>query len=111
MTKLVVVESPAKAKTINSYLGKDYEVIASYGHIRDLPTKQGSVIPEQHFKMMWEVNDRGKKQLKEIIGRLKSCDELLLATDPIVKEKPFHGMSRRDSKTNPQKHSRSTRCV
>lgn len=82
MTKLVVVESPAKAKTINSYLGKDYEVIASYGHIRDLPTKQGSVIPEQHFKMMWEVNDRGKKQLKEIIGLLKSCDELLLATDP-----------------------------
>lgn len=82
MTKLVVVESPAKAKTINNYLGKDYEVIASYGHIRDLPTKQGSVIPEQHFKMMWELNDRGKKQLKEIVELLKSCDELLLATDP-----------------------------
>ena len=82
MTKLVIVESPAKAKTINTYLGKDYHVIASYGHIRDLPTKQGSVLPEQHFEMVWELNDRGKKQLKEIVSQLKSCDELLLATDP-----------------------------
>jgi DNA topoisomerase-1 len=82
MTKLVIVESPAKAKTINTYLGDDYHVIASYGHIRDLPTKQGSVLPEQHFEMVWELNDRGKKQLKEIVGQLKSCDELLLATDP-----------------------------
>ncbi|MDP3935746.1 MAG: DNA topoisomerase, partial [Alphaproteobacteria bacterium] len=82
MTKLVIVESPAKAKTINTYLGEDYHVIASYGHIRDLPTKQGSVLPEQQFEMVWELNDRGKKQLKEIIGQLKSCDELLLATDP-----------------------------
>jgi DNA topoisomerase I len=82
MTKLVIVESPAKAKTINNYLGKDYQVIASYGHIRDLPTKQGSVLPDQHFEMVWELNDRGKKQLKEIVTLLKSCDELLLATDP-----------------------------
>lgn len=82
MTKLVIVESPAKAKTINNYLGNDYHVIASYGHIRDLPTKQGSVIPEKKFQMVWEVNDRGKKQLKEIISHLKSCDEILLATDP-----------------------------
>ena len=82
MTKLVIVESPAKAKTINNYLGKDYQVIASYGHIRDLPTKQGSVIPEQQFNMVWEINDRGKKQLKEIISHVKSCDEILLATDP-----------------------------
>lgn len=82
MTKLVIVESPAKAKTINNYLGNDYHVIASYGHIRDLPTKQGSVIPEQNFQMVWEVNDRGKKQLKEIIHQLKSCNEILLATDP-----------------------------
>lgn len=82
MTKLVIVESPAKAKTINNYLGKDYQVIASYGHIRDLPTKQGSVLPDEHFKMVWELNDRGKKQLKEIISLLKTCDEVLLATDP-----------------------------
>jgi DNA topoisomerase-1 len=82
MTKLVIVESPAKAKTINNYLGKEYQVIASYGHIRDLPTKQGSVLPDQHFEMVWELNDRGKKQLKEIVTLLKSCDELLLATDP-----------------------------
>lgn len=82
MTKLVIVESPAKAKTINSYLGNDYAVIASYGHIRDLPTKQGSVIPEKDFEMVWELNDRGKKQLKEISTLLKSCDEVLLATDP-----------------------------
>jgi DNA topoisomerase-1 len=82
MTKLVIVESPAKAKTINNYLGNDYHVIASYGHIRDLPTKQGSVLPEQRFQMVWELNDRGKKQLKDIISQLKSCDEILLATDP-----------------------------
>jgi DNA topoisomerase-1 len=82
MTKLVIVESLAKAKTINNYLGKEYQVIASYGHIRDLPTKQGSVLPDQHFEMVWELNDRGKKQLKEIVTLLKSCDELLLATDP-----------------------------
>jgi DNA topoisomerase-1 len=82
MTKLVIVESPAKAKTIHNYLGKDYQVIASYGHIRDLPTKQGSVLPDQNFQMIWELNDRGKKQLKEIVAHLKSCNELLLATDP-----------------------------
>lgn len=82
MTKLVIVESPAKAKTINNYLGNEYNVIASYGHIRDLPTKQGSVVPEKNFQMLWELNDRGKKQLKEIIAQLKSCDEILLATDP-----------------------------
>lgn len=82
MTKLVIVESPAKAKTINNYLGSDYCVIASYGHIRDLPTKQGSVMPDQNFQMTWELSDRGKKQLKEIVGKVKACDELLLATDP-----------------------------
>ncbi len=82
MARLVVVESPAKAKTINNYLGKDYYVIASYGHIRDLPNKQGAVAPDQSFQMMWELNDRGKKQLKAIKEQLKSCDEILLATDP-----------------------------
>ena len=57
--KVVVVESPAKAKTINKYLGKDYEVLASFGHIRDLPPKDGSVDPEQDFRMIWELESRG----------------------------------------------------
>jgi len=63
---LVIVESPAKAKTINKYLGDDYKVLASYGHIRDLPSKNGSVDPDQDFKMEWEVDSFSKKYLKEI---------------------------------------------
>ena len=63
---LVIVESPAKAKTINKYLGNDYTVLASYGHIRDLPSKNGSVDPENEFKMIWEVDSFSKKYLKEI---------------------------------------------
>lgn len=82
MKKLVIVESPAKSKTINTYLGPDYHVMASYGHIRDLPTKNGSVLPEKNFEMTWELNDRGQKQIKEMVSQLKSCDEVLLATDP-----------------------------
>lgn len=68
---LVIVESPAKAKTINGYLGKDYEVMASFGHVRDLPAKDGSVDPEQDFAMLWEADDRGAKRLSEI-GRAAS---------------------------------------
>ena len=64
--KLLVVESPAKAKTINKYLGSDYEVIASFGHIRDLPAKDGSVDPENDFAMLWETEGRGAKQVAEI---------------------------------------------
>jgi len=63
---LVIVESPAKAKTINKYLGKEYKVLASYGHIRDLPSKNGSVDPENNFQMLWEVDSFSKKYLKEI---------------------------------------------
>ena len=63
---LVIVESPAKAKTINKYLGDNYTVLASYGHIRDLPSKNGSVDPDQNFKMEWEVDSFSKKYLKEI---------------------------------------------
>ena len=66
---LVIVESPAKAKTINKYLGDNYTVLASYGHIRDLPSKNGSVDPEQNFKMEWEVDSFSKKYLKEITER------------------------------------------
>ena len=66
--KVVVVESPAKAKTINKYLGRDYEVIASFGHIRDLPPKDGSVDPEQDFHMVWELEDRGSKRVSEAVA-------------------------------------------
>ena len=80
--KLVVVESPAKAKTINKYLGSDYKVLASYGHIRDLPSKDGSVNPDEDFKMVWELSSGGKKRLNDIITALKDCDTLVLASDP-----------------------------
>ena len=79
---LVIVESPAKAKTIAGYLGKDYRVLASYGHIRDLPSKQGSVLPDEDFAMRWELNERASPRLKEIQTALKSAKTLLLATDP-----------------------------
>ena len=79
---VVVVESPAKAKTINRYLGGDYKVLASYGHVRDLPAKDGSVDPERDFEMLWEVDARGEKRIKEIAAALKQADALYLATDP-----------------------------
>lgn len=79
---LVIVESPAKAKTINKYLGDDYKVLASYGHIRDLPSKNGSVDPEQDFKMEWEVDSFSKKYLKEITDAAKESSKIILATDP-----------------------------
>jgi DNA topoisomerase-1 len=80
--KLVVVESPAKAKTINKYLGKDYLVLASYGHIRDLPSKNGSVDTENKFKMLWEVDRFSKEYLKEITEAAKNSNKIILATDP-----------------------------
>ena len=79
---LVIVESPAKAKTINKYLGDDYKVLASYGHIRDLPSKNGSVDPDQDFKMEWEVDSFSKKYLKEITDAAKDSSKIILATDP-----------------------------
>ncbi len=78
----VIVESPAKAKTINRYLGSDYKVIASYGHVRDLPPKDGSVRPDDDFSMSWQVDSRSEKHLKEILGAVKDSDRLFLATDP-----------------------------
>ncbi len=80
--KLVIVESPAKAKTINKYLGKDYKVLASFGHIRDLPSKDGSVNPDDSFAMTWELSSGGKKRLNDIITALKDCDTIVLASDP-----------------------------
>ncbi len=79
---LVIVESPAKAKTINKYLGDDYKVLASYGHIRDLPSKNGSVDPDQNFKMEWEIDSFSKKYLKEITDAAKDSSKIILATDP-----------------------------
>ena len=79
---LVIVESPAKAKTINKYLGDDYIVLASYGHIRDLPSKNGSVDPDNNFKMEWEVDSFSKKYLKEITDAAKESSKIILATDP-----------------------------
>ncbi len=82
MTNVVIVESPAKAKTINKYLGRDYTVLASYGHVRDLPSKDGSVKPDADFAMMWEVDARARKHLKQIAQAVKGADRLYLATDP-----------------------------
>ena len=80
--KIVVVESPAKAKTINKYLGPGYEVLASFGHVRDLPAKDGSVDPDADFKMLWEVDDKSAKRLNDIARAVKGADGLILATDP-----------------------------
>ena len=79
---VVVVESPAKAKTINKYLGPGYEVLASYGHVRDLPPKDGSVSPDQDFHMIWQVDPKAQKRLSEIAHAMKRADKLILATDP-----------------------------
>ncbi|NBN63762.1 type I DNA topoisomerase [Pannonibacter tanglangensis] len=79
---IVIVESPAKAKTINKYLGSDYHVLASYGHVRDLPAKDGSVRPDEEFAMSWEVDAKSQKRLSEIAAAVKGADRLILATDP-----------------------------
>ena len=79
---VVIVESPAKAKTINKYLGKNFEVIASFGHVRDLPAKDGSVDPDDDFKMLWEVDGKAGKRLSDIAALVKAADRIVLATDP-----------------------------
>ncbi len=79
---VVVVESPAKAKTINKYLGRNYKVLASFGHVRDLPAKDGSVRPDEDFAMSWAVDGKASKRLSDIVKALKDADGLILATDP-----------------------------
>src|SRR5688572_16008959 len=80
--QLVIVESPAKAKTIEKYLGQDYKVLASFGHVRDLPPKDGSVRPDEDFAMEWQLGDRASRPMGEITRALKDADTLYLATDP-----------------------------
>ena len=79
---VVVVESPAKAKAINKYLGNDFVVLASFGHVRDLPSKDGSVQPDEGFSMAWEVDAKSKKRIRDIADAVKKSDKLFLATDP-----------------------------
>src|SRR5712671_106792 len=79
---IVIVESPAKAKTINKYLGGSYEVLASFGHVRDLPAKNGSVDPDANFQMIWEIDPKAAGRLNDIARALKGADRLILATDP-----------------------------
>ncbi len=79
---VVIVESPAKAKTINKYLGPSYQVLASYGHVRDLPSKNGSVDPDEDFAMLWEVDGKAQKRLSDIVKAVKGAERLILATDP-----------------------------
>ncbi|HXZ01348.1 MAG TPA: type I DNA topoisomerase [Stellaceae bacterium] len=79
---VVIVESPAKAKTINKYLGKGFKVLASYGHVRDLPPKDGSVRPDEHFAMSWQVDGKAEKRLNEITQAVKGAEQVYLATDP-----------------------------
>lgn len=80
--QVVIVESPSKAKTINKYLGSGFKVLASYGHIRDLPSKNGSVDPDKDFEMVWEIDAGSKKRMSEIAAAVKGADRLVLATDP-----------------------------
>src|SRR4051812_20018468 len=79
---IVIVESPAKAKTVNKYLGPGYRVFASYGHVRDLPSKNGSVLPDKDFEMHWDVEPKAAKRLDEIAKAVKGASKLILATDP-----------------------------
>lgn len=79
---IVIVESPAKAKTVNKYLGSGYRVLASYGHVRDLPSKNGSVLPDKDFEMHWDVEPKAAKRLDEIAQAVKGANKLILATDP-----------------------------
>src|ERR1700760_19874 len=79
---VLIVESPGKVKAINKYLGSDYKVLASFGHIRDLPSKDGSVKPDDDFAMTWDVDARAASKIKDIAAAMKGADKLILATDP-----------------------------
>jgi DNA topoisomerase-1 len=90
--KVVVVESPAKAKTINKYLGSDYKVVASYGHVRDLPAKDGSVLPDSDFAMSWEVDGKSEKHMKSIVQAVRGSSS---PPTPTARVRRSPGMSTR----------------
>src|SRR6201986_294994 len=79
---VLIVESPGKVKAINKYLGRNYKVLASFGHIRDLPSKDGSVKPDDDFAMVWDIDARAQSKVKDIASAVKGADKLILATDP-----------------------------
>jgi len=91
---VVIVESPSKAKTINKYLGKDFTVLASYGHVRDLPSKDGSVKPDEDFSMAWDADAKSAKRLNDIAKAVKGADKHILATYPHPEGEAisWHGM-------------------
>ncbi len=88
---VVIVESPAKAKTINKYLGSGYEVVASFGHVRDLPPKDGSVDPDADFAMLWESDGRGAKRIAEIAKLVKGATSSFSPPTPTARARPFPG--------------------
>lgn len=92
---LVIVESPAKAKTIEKYLGKDFQVYASYGHVRDLVPKEGAVDPDNDFAMKYELIEKNEKHVQNIAKAAQNAAALFLATDPTGKARPFPGTSAR----------------
>ena len=94
---VLVVRSPAKAKTINKYLGADFRVLASYGHVRDLPSKDGSVRPDEDFDMSWEVDGKSKKRIDDIAKACWATIRLSSRPTRTAKEKPSHGMSKKFS--------------
>ena len=103
---IVIVESAAKAKTINKYLGRDYRVIPSFGHVRDLPSKDGSVEPDNDFEMHLDVDGKSAKILKEITQAVKNADKLILATDPDREGEAisWHILQVLEKKTSPKGH-------
>ena len=89
---VVIVESPAKAKTINKYLEGKYRILASFGHVRDLPPKEGSVVPDDDFHMIWEIMDKAKKNVREIASSVRGSGTLYLATDLIGRARQSRGI-------------------
>ncbi len=96
---VLIVESPGKVKAINKYLGSDYKVLASFGHIRDLPSKDGSVKPDDDFSMVWDVDARAASKIKDIAAAMKGADKLILATDPDREGEAISGISWKCSRT------------